>query len=50
MQVTNFLRHHFRHFNAATLGEVLVVAIGGIDEGGRVEVAEVVAEEVGYLH
>ena len=37
--------HHF-----TTLGEVLVVAIGGVDEGGRVEVAEVVTEKIRYLH
>jgi len=37
--------HHF-----ATLGEVLIVAIGRVDEGSSVEVAVMVAEEIGNLH
>ena len=37
--------HHF-----AAFGEVLVVAIGRVDEGSGVEVAVVVLEEIGNVH
>ena len=32
--VSSFLRHHFRHFNAAALVQVRFIAVGGVYQGG----------------